>query len=148
MKFKTLCEAIMSENEEYGLTGYKRVTVRGKGRGTTDTDVKTGGYNKNELEKLGWFANKYNRAEGWVIYKLHPQDIKWLKDEGIKNLNGIVRTATRNGTSIAKFDAKKGTYAFMDNEHLDNTDEARFEKMSPYSQLFVDEPQDIQYFNK
>lgn len=136
MKFDKLKESLMVEGRawdgEYNHPTLKRVVIRGNGNTTTVSNPKL-----KSLPVIGWFRNKYNMAEGWSIHELDKYDVKWLREKGI-DLKGVFRTSTDRNTSIAKFDLKKGTYAFMDNQHLEDTDEIRFEKMSPYNELFLD----------
>ena len=139
-KFNKLYEAtIRRPDGEFVVNGLKRVSVRAKGRTTTTNSNDFGTFNNNNFEVVGWFATKNNMAYGWGIYKLDKHDIKWLKESGLKDLKGVMRTASDKGTSIAKFNLEKGTYAFVDNEHFENTDLIKFEKMSPYNRLLVDD---------
>ena len=45
----------------------------------------------------------------------------------------------RGNTSIVKINAKTGTYAFVDNAHLEETDEVRFEKATKFSVMYIDQ---------
>lgn len=133
---------ILESSMEYLHPTLKRVTVRAKGR-VTSVDNKN--LKPSEYPVIGWFANKYNRS-GWSIHKLSDYDEKWLKGEGVKT-KGVFKTSSGKGNeSIAKIDIKKGTYAFMDNDHLEKTDEVRFEKMAAYSDVFLDAESHIDNF--
>mgnify|MGYP000459925710 CR=1 FL=1 len=77
--------------------------------------------------KVGWFSNKYNRAAGWILTKLSPDDVKFIKSQGMST-KGILRSWSDQGnTSFIKV-TEKGTYAFADNDHLTDTDELKFDK--------------------
>lgn len=88
---------------------------------------------------IGWFANKQNRAFGWVITIPTDFDLNWLtqKDVDVKN---VYRTySDRGNTSLIRLNAKTGTYAFIDNDHLEKTDEIKFDKAVRYARLVIDD---------
>jgi hypothetical protein len=88
-------------------------------------------------EPLGWFNNKYN-IFGWVITKLEKADNIWFRDEGV-SIDGVYRVYSDNGnTNIIKLNINSGTYAFINNDHYEKTDEIKFEKMTKFKQLFID----------
>jgi len=133
---------ILESSMEYKHPTLKRVTIRAAGR-VTAVDNKR--LKPSEYPVIGWFANKYNTG-GWSIHKLSDYEKKWLKSEGIKT-KGVFKTSSgKNNESIAKIDIKKGTYAFVDNDHLEKTDEVRFEKMTAYSDVFLDDEDHIDNF--
>ena len=86
---------------------------------------------------FGWFSNKYNPAFGWVIYELDKNDTSWLKREGV-NVKDVYRVASDKGTSIVKFNFSTGTYAFLDNKYLEDTDEVRFDKAVKAKLIILD----------
>jgi len=92
-------------------------------------------------EVIGWFSNKSNPAFGWVIHKLDSHDISWLRSKSI-NPKGIYRVASEHGsrvnTSLIKLNFKTGTYAFLDNKYLEDTDEIRFDKMVKAKKIVLD----------
>lgn len=91
---------------------------------------------------IGWFSNKYNAA-GWLVTNLDSGEISWLASEGISSdeISTIKRTVTDVGmydekrTSLCKFDLVKGTYAFLDNEVLNETGNIKFESKT-YFRMF------------
>ena len=111
-----------------------RVSFRSLDRPTTSDH---GVSNKYKSLILGWFSNKYN-PRGWVITKLSSDDKKWVRENGI-NTNDVFRSFSDNGnTSLVKINTKTGTYAFADNEHLENTDELKFDKASKFTKMYID----------
>ena len=129
----------MLKNPEFTHPTLKRVIIREEGR---DTTVE----NKNIKEPvIGWFRNVYNMCQGWSIHELDKFDTEWLEGAGI-NLKGVFRTGTDVSTSIAKFNLKTGTYAFIDNDHYRETNKVRFERMRPYNELFLDEESSTEKF--
>jgi hypothetical protein len=85
---------------------------------------------------IGWFSNKHNQASGWGIYALDKNDRAWLKDKKVPT-KGLFRVATDQTTSIVRFNFKTGTVAWLDNEHLMDTDEIKFQKATPYSKVIL-----------
>ena len=122
--------------ESLDVSNLKRVEIRSnQNRSNYKFPDKTA-----EHKLIGWFKNKHN-ASGWGIFTLSSYDKKWMRDAGINNFNGLYRTGEdlHNTTSIIKLNLKSGTYAFADNTHMEETDELKFEKMSPYTLLVIDD---------
>lgn len=117
------------------LHGLKRAYVRDKGR----TDISGHKPNNHYAIKpqtkdvVGWFYNKYN-SFGWVVCRLDAID-KRLLGSLTKN---TFRVFTDKGTSLVNFNLEKGTYAFLDNAHYEETDNVRFERKAPYSKFIID----------
>ncbi len=127
-KMKTFSEIVAEINEMA-----TNVTYREEGRPTTPSPLPLV---KNH-KVVGWFNNKANSAEGWVIYELDREDTAWLKTK-LRSLDGIYRVATDKNTSIAKIDFNRGTYAFVDNKHLTDTDEVKFDRMTKAKTIILD----------
>jgi hypothetical protein len=92
---------------------------------------------------IGWFSNKYNAA-GWLVTDLDNGEIDWLASEGISynEIATIKRTITDGGrTSLCKFDLVKGTYAFLDNEVLNETGEIKFDRKTYFRRFKVENSQ-------
>lgn len=146
--YKSLLEEIQSVQEGIGTSpigGLKRVEVRDSGRSTDLSGLKL--IDKESARNvIGWFSNKHNPAFGWAIFKLDAHDKDWLPKSGVKNLKGVLRVSSEHGTNIVKFDLAKGTYAFVDGDHFEATDEARFEKMTPYKVVVLDTEEKKKYF--
>lgn len=133
-KYKRLQEAI-------SVMDIKRGSVRKKGqRASFDNEAKRYGLKQDDL--IGWFANKYNYASGWAIFKASPHD----KAEFGKD---VFRTYSSKSdtTSIIKFNLKTGVYAFVDNDYYDQTDQVKFQKPSTYDRIIIeDTPKAFQEF--
>lgn len=118
-----------------------RVQIRDDDHGTSNHSVPS----EYKKDVVGWFSNKYN-AGGWVLTKLSPYDAKWLRSNGVST-KSVFRTYTdTDNTSIVKINAKTGTYAFLDNEYLENKDEVRFEKSSKFTKLYIDNENTVKEF--
>lgn len=129
--FKKL-QSELAESSDIAVDGMKNVFIRGDKRGTSHIS--------NSMVKskpIGWFANKENNAFGFNIHALDSHDITWLKSKKV-DLKNVFRSVTDKGTTIVKFDFKKGTVAFADNKHLEATDEFKFDRPSPFTRLFID----------
>jgi len=110
----------------------KRVQFRGGGATTSPIS--------NQMVKgslIGWFSTKQNPAFGFNIHSLEREDVKWLKSMKV-DVSDLYRIVTDKNTTIVKLNLGKGTVAFADNKHLEDTDEFKLEKATPYSKLFVD----------
>ena len=110
-----------------------RVQLRDNDRGTSTHSVPP----EYKKDVVGWFSNKYN-AGGWVLTKLSPYDAKWLRSKGVSTKSVFRAYTDTDNTSIVKINAKTGAYAFLDNEHLETTDDVRFEKASKFTKLYID----------
>lgn len=109
--------------------GFKRLEIR-VGSPTTVPTSNAFGLSKSTV--IGWFCNKHNFG-GWSIHNLSAKDKKEFGGRGVfRTLQDDKMT-----TSIIRFDFKKGTYAFLDNEAYENGD-MKFEKMTPYSNVIID----------
>lgn len=87
---------------------------------------------------IGWFHIN-NNWWGWTISKLDKFDQKWFADQNVSTEN-VFRTVSENGhQNVVKFRFDAGTYAFMDDRHLLDTDEIRWERFTPYTKVFVDD---------
>ena len=82
---------------------------------------------------VGWLANKYNMAFGWVLLNTTTVEKSEFGQDALRTYN--CRT---NTTSIIKVNPLTGTYAFLDNEaYLDG--EIKYEKMEAYNRLVMDD---------
>ena len=120
----------------YKVEHLKKVFIR-----THDRTTCPDGWAYNESTPIGWYSNIYNSAFGWGIFELSDYDKQWLINEGVdfwKTGIVIYRVASDKGTSIVKFNLYTGTHAHIDNEHYENTDRVRFEKMTAYKKLVFD----------
>ena len=108
----------------------KSVEIRSDGATTTS----------NHKNTIGWFANRYNRAAGWIVTELTSSDTDWLESKNVKNISTIKRTYSDKGnTSLVRFNLKTGTYAFVDNKYLEDHDIVKFERMSKFSIFMLDD---------
>lgn len=82
---------------------------------------------------IGWFSNKYNMAEGWMIHAL-TEDEK--KEFGNKNIFRTYSERT-DTTNIIKINIEKGTYAFLSNRY-EEENIIEFDKMSSYKLLKIE----------
>ena len=87
---------------------------------------------------IAWFANKYNKALGWIIYKASDFD----KREFGKDIFRTYSEQT-NTVSIIKLNIFTGTYAFIDNEAYVEGD-IIFDRMSKYDRIVI-EPTQVAY---
>ena len=93
---------------------------------------KSKGLKTNTL--VGWFSNKYNRADGWMLHALKPSE---KKEFGSTNVFRSYTEGT-DSTNIVKINLEKGTYAFLDNKEYEENSKIKFEKMSPYSNIKIE----------
>lgn len=116
---------------EGDIPKYKRVTVREDGRGSHfDNGAAKLGIKKSDL--VGWFANKHN-AIGWTVFDTTPDEKSDFGKEALRTFSDKFNT-----TSIAKFDLKKGTMAFLDNKAFEEGT-VKFDKATPYSRFVIDD---------
>ena len=110
----------------------KRVFIRQDGRTTSMSDS-----TPDKAEIVGWFANKYNQAHGWVIAELDDQDRAWFASEG-ESTDHVYRLYGQHGTTLAKFRVNTGTVSFFDNKEYEKTDRIHWDRFSAYDRLFID----------
>ena len=97
---------------------------------------------------IGWFSNKYNPA-GWSIVPLTNIERLWLSNMSNSNLKpdeieNVFRTISDNGrTSLIKFDLVKGTYAFLDNQILEDENKIVFERKERFYSFKVELNNDL-----
>ena len=84
----------------------------------------------NQRKVVGWFATKYNMAYGWVIQEASDLDKKEFGKD-------VFRIYSDKGTSIAKFDLKKGKVYYLDNEAYEEG-KIKFERPFMYDRLLID----------
>lgn len=95
-------------------------------------------YNLKAPDLIGWFANKYNLASGWHLYKATDAEKREFGRDVVRSFSDWKKT-----TSIIRFNLTTGTYAFVDNEAYLNGD-VRFDKMTAYDRIII-EPTDLAY---
>lgn len=85
-----------------------------------------------DADLVGWFANKYNMAAGWSIWKPNDYDRAEFGQH-------VFRTYSEDtdSTSIIQFNIVAGTYAFLDQEAY-LRDEIKFEKMTAYDRIIIE----------
>ena len=88
-------------------------------------------------EVLGWFNNKYNVADGWVIVSLDDFEREMLENASIDHSN-VYRVMVDDRTSLCRINPKTETYAFLDNQELMENDTYRFERAEKYRSLYFD----------
>lgn len=131
-------KTLMLGNSESGsteLVGLKRCYVRDKGSTHIDDYKPISNFigKPKSSSVVGWFYNKYN-SSGFIVCRLDSHDRQFLGSHA----KGAFRVFTEKGTSIVTFNLEKGTYAFLDNAHYEETDKLRFEKKSAFTKFFVD----------
>lgn len=120
-----LSESIPAEN-------IKRGRIRDDGKYTSVESGAFSNYGLDSNDIVGWFANKYNMAEGWSIYKASDSDKKEFGQHVFRTYSGHTES-----TSIIQFNIVAGTYAFLDNDdYLEGN--IRFQKMTGYDRLLID----------
>lgn len=80
---------------------------------------------------VGWFATKHNIAEGYVIQEIDSYSKKEFGKDSF-------RVFWSKGTTIVKFDLKKGKVFFIDNDHYKETDKVKWQRGMAYHRLFID----------
>lgn len=103
---------------------------------STGTPYHPRGYKNSSNAPIGWFTTKHNSAAGWTVFPLDTDDIAWFKQQK-EPMKNVFRVATDQSTSIIKFNFATGTYAFLDNEYLLDTDKIKFQKFSPYTKFIL-----------
>lgn len=88
------------------------------------------GIDPNDL--VGWFANKYNRAFGWGIFKASDSDKREFGNDVFRSYS-----EKSNSTNIIKFNLSTGTYAFVDSEAYER-DIIKFDSMSKYDRIVIE----------
>ncbi len=89
-------------------------------------------YGLKDENVVGWFANKYNMAGGWVILDTTEEEKREFGAFAFRTYNYHSET-----TCIIKINPYKGTYAFIDNKAYEEG-EIRYEKMEAYNRLIMD----------
>jgi hypothetical protein len=90
---------------------------------------------------VAWFKTRYNNI-GWSIVDLDSDEIDWLSCQGICSfdISTIKRTISDKGiTTLCMFDLEKGTYAFVDNDVLNETGDIKFEKKTKFSVFNIED---------
>jgi len=109
----------------------KRIEIRVEGRSThVDAKVRKLGIDSHRV--IGWFATKYNKAAGYVIF----EPTQYEKEEFGKDCFRIYN-ANHDIGGIVTFNLKKGTVKFIDDEAYVEG-EIKFLSAMPYSRLFID----------
>ena len=88
-------------------------------------------------EVLGWFNNKYNVADGWVIVSLDEFEREMLESASIDHSN-VYRVMVDDRTSLCSINPITETYAFLDNQELMENGTYRFERAVKYRSLYID----------
>ncbi len=124
---------VLNESAPTPIEHLQRVTTRPERVYPSNKAYKSYGLRPDDL--VGWFANKYNRALGWHIYKASDFD---KREFG----NDIFRTYSEqtDSTSIIKFNLLAGTYAFIDNEAYEDG-RIIFDKMTKYDRVLIEPTQ-------
>jgi hypothetical protein len=121
-----LHEAIPQDN-------MKRAEVRAYGSPSyMDSGATTFGLKQSDV--IGWFSNKHNEAAGWTIFAPSSDDVSEFGPDAKRTYSYAPKT-----TNIVKFDLKKGTYAFLDNDAYENDGIVKYQKMSPYRKLMIEQ---------
>lgn len=120
----------------------KRAFVRDEPLRVTDVrGISSHGYTMEDV--LGWFVNSSNTAFGWYVLKASDEEKREFGTD-------VFRTYSEKTDSlnIVRFNILGGTYAFVDNEYYAETDQVKFEKMTPYSRLIIEpKPLAFEEFN-
>lgn len=87
---------------------------------------------KDVGDSVGWFANKYNRALGWLLTGLTKSDREFLESNKLPTVN-MFRASSDNGTNLVYIDVKNGTYAFV----LESEGSFYIDKKSKFSVLNI-----------
>ena len=114
----------------------KNVYVRGVNHSNTIPDAKMySEYKFNQANVVGWFATKANIAEGYVITIPDSEDKKEFGKE-------VFRIYWSKGTTIVKFDLKKGKVYFLDNNYYEENNKVKWQSPISYQRFFVDNNKD------
>lgn len=132
MKFEQ--EKKMKTFQQYVNEAYKRVWQTPSD--SKNTPWQPNGYKNPSNPIIGWFSNKHNPAGGWGVFALDKHDKAWFKQKKVSTKN-VFRVATDSNTSIVRFNFKTGTVAWLDNDHLLDTDEIKFQKATAYQKFIL-----------
>jgi len=135
-RMNSLAEGSIPQNK------MKRASVRKDGRnhvGSEQNKAKKE-FNLDPNDIVGWLANKHNLADGWFLYELTPSEKNEFGSKGVyRSYSG-----NTNSTGIVKVNIEKGTHAWVDNKHYEETDKVKFEKSTAYDRILI-EPTDKGY---
>lgn len=110
----------------------KRGEVRPGGKsGTHEPGASKYGLKENDL--VGWFANKYNMANGWSLYVPNSHDKKEFGHDCFRTY-----TSGTDSMSVVKINAAKGTVAFIDDKAYADEGKVKFQGASVYNRLMVE----------
>ena len=128
-----LSEAIAQSQIKRGEV-YRKDTNLHLGSGASEH-----GLNRSNL--IGWFANKYNMADGWTIFDTTSSEKREFGRDALRTYDD-----NKKSVNIAKFNLKKGTYAFLDSKAYEEG-EIRYERPSVYNRVrVVDSPRALKAF--
>ena len=119
------------------LGGFKRVTL--SDQPNTGSHVPPNSVGVSSATAIAWFSNKYNPAGGWTLHDTTPAEKKEFGKDSLRSMSDTGKT------SIIKFDLKKGTYAFVDNDAYEQGD-VKFEKMVPYQKVVLKNKDSLKFF--
>ena len=145
LDYDTIVDIAFAKKNLSGLRGYTaineypRLLIREYGQQSSIDDLKKVSFYDGRIgdNVIGWFATKNNMAFGWTLIKPDKNDIAYIKKNGM-NPKDIFRSVGFHGTNFVKINLKTGTYAFADNQYELETDKLKFDKMSKYNRLVVD----------
>lgn len=97
---------------------------------------------------IGWFANKHNMAEGWVIFPMDAHDKKWFKEKKEKR-DMVFRVANRRNTTLVQINLKTNRMRWFDNAKYVETDDIHWDKQwYTWDRLVIDNTsRAFDYFN-
>jgi hypothetical protein len=114
---KTLKEFL----EEATKVAVNKVMFREKDRPTTGMSTVYKG------NPIGWFANKHNMAEGWVIYPMDNQDLAWFKEQK-EPTKMVYRIANGRNTTLVRINLKSNRMQWHDDAKYAETDKITWQK--------------------
>ncbi len=113
------------------IPGYKKVYLRAKGHNSTLSSELLDKPFASQSAVLGWFATRANMAQGYIIQELNSIEQKEFGD--------AFRIIGIKGTTIAKFNLKKGVVYFLDNEVYAETTKIKYQTPMAFHRLFIDD---------
>jgi len=84
---------------------------------------------------IGWFDTKNNPA-GYVVTTMTDEDKEEFGEDAF-------RIFSDKGTTVAKFDFKKGNVYFFDNEYYTRYYGVKFQSPMKYKRFFIDNQEEI-----
>jgi len=95
-----------------------------------DSDIKKM-YKFEQSKIVGWFATKYNMAEGYIVTILDSEDKKEFGKDAFRVYWG-------KGTTIVKIDLIKGKISFLDNKVYEDESKIKWQRPMAYDRFFID----------